>query len=76
MVKYKRQILHHCYDKAKEHLLLNEKDKARDYFDMGIAFVATKRGEGYEVMYEIEGVTIRLWLERFWIGLEKNNLLL
>jgi len=76
MVKYKRQVLHHCFDKAKEHIKLGEKDKARDYADMIIAFIASKRHDGADVMDKIEDVTIRLWLERGWLFLEKNDLLL
>ena len=54
-------------------------DDARDYFDMGIAMVATysmeKNDCGDDLV--IEGKTRRLWLTRFWkVGLENNNLLL
>ncbi len=52
---------------------------ARNYFDSGIAMVATlsmeKNDCGDDLV--IEGKTRRLWLTRFWkVGLENNNLLL
>ena len=72
----KRQVLHHCLDQAKEMFKLGDKDKARDYCDMGIAFVAQKRSEGYKATDELEDVRIELWLERFWMFLENKNLLL
>lgn len=71
-----RQTLHHCFDQAKEMFKLGDKDKARDYCDMGIAYVAQKRSEGFDAKDEIEDVRIELWLERFWMFLENKNLLL
>ena len=77
MAKVKRQILHNCLDKAKEFIKLGERDKARDYCDMGIAYVTDKKIYG-EMKGEdlIEDVQINLWLERFWMFLENKNLLL
>ena len=46
-MKYEKQTLHYCFSQAKEMLKLNNKNKARDYADMGIAFVANKRSKGY-----------------------------
>ena len=43
---------------------------------MGIAWVAEKRIEGYKAKDTIEDVRVELWLERFWMTLENNNLLL
>tara|TARA_R110000796_G_scaffold6497_1_gene23027 strand:- start:579 stop:812 length:234 start_codon:yes stop_codon:yes gene_type:complete len=77
MAKVERQILHNCLDKAKEFIKLGERDKARDYCDMGIAYVTDKKI--YEDMKGedlIEDVRINLWLERFWMFLENKNLLL
>lgn len=71
-----RQVLHHCFDKAKEYYKLGEKNKARDYCDMGIAYVAGKRSEGVDAKDEIEGIRVELWLERFWMFLENKGLLL
>ena len=76
MANIEKQNLHYCLDKAKEFIKLNEPDKARDYCDMGIAFVAEKRIEGYEAKDTIEDVRVELWLERFWMFLENKGLLL
>jgi len=54
-------------------------DEARDWFDSGIAMVATYSMENNEFADEsiIENKTRKLWLMRFWkVGLENNNLLL
>ena len=54
-------------------------DEARDWFDSGIAMVATYSMENNEFRDEsiIENKTRKLWLMRFWkVGLENNNLLL
>lgn len=75
-MQIKRQVLHHCLDQAKEQFKLGETDKARDYCDMGIAYVREKRIEGYDAKDEIEDVRVELWLERFWMFLENKNLLL
>jgi hypothetical protein len=72
----KKQVLHHCLQQAKDMLKLGETDKARDYFDMGISFVAEKRIAGYKAKDTIEDIRVELWLERFWMGLENNDLLL
>jgi hypothetical protein len=75
-MKSKIHILHNCLDKAKEFIILGERDKARDYLDMGIAWVAEKRIEGYGAKDTIEDVRVELWLERFWMCLQNNDLLL
>jgi|TARA_R110002049_G_scaffold278358_1_gene457100 hypothetical protein len=72
----KKQVLHYCLDKAKEFIKLGERDKARDYCDMGIAYVAEKRIEGYGAKDTIEDIRVELWLERFWMFLENKNLML
>jgi hypothetical protein len=54
-------------------------DEARDWFDSGIAMVATYSMEKNEFADDsiIENKTRKLWLMRFWkVGLENNNLLL
>jgi hypothetical protein len=71
-----RQVLHNCLDKAKHFITLGEQDKSRDYCDMAIAFIAEKRIEGYKAKDTIEDVRVELWLERFWMFLENNNLML
>ena len=70
-----KQVLHHCLSKAKELYKNNEPDKARDYCDMGIAYVAEKRSSGYDIDDTLENVRVGLWLERFWMFLENKNLL-
>ena len=72
-----RQVLHNCFDKAKEYYKLGELNKSRDYADMGIAYVATKKFyDGYGAKDLIEDVRVELWLERFWMHLENKNLML
>ena len=73
---YTKQVLHHCLKQAKDFIESGEPDKSRDYCDMGIAFVAEKRIEGYGAKDTIEDVRVELWLERFWMFLENNNLML
>ena len=75
-MKPKKQVLHYCLAQAKEFIKLEDGDKARDYCDMGIAYVAEKRIEGYGAKDTIEDVRVELWLERFWMFLENKNLLL
>jgi len=75
-MKVEKQILHNCFDKAKHFITLGERDKARNYCDMGIAWVAEKRIEGYGAKDTIEDVRVELWLERFWMFLENNDLML
>ena len=48
----------------------------RDYCDMGIAYVAQKKEDGASGEDLIENVKINLWLERFWMLLENNKLML
>ncbi len=56
---------------------LGKLDKSRDYADMGIAYVATKKFyDGYGAKDLIEDVRVELWLERFWMHLENKNLML
>ena len=75
-MKVERQVLHNCLDKAKSFYKLGERDKARDYCDRGIGFVAAKKEDGDDGEDLIEGVKINLWLERFWMFLENKNLML
>ena len=75
-MKAKKQVLTHCLTQAKEFYKLGDRDKARDYCDMGIGFVAAKKSNGWDGEDLIEDVKINLWLERFWMFLENKNLLL
>ncbi len=61
---------------GKQYLKEGDNDKARDYFDMGLAFVARKRKDGWEVDQILEGTKVETWLMRFWVKLENNNLML
>ena len=72
----RKKTLHYCLDRAKECYRLGESDKARDYCDMGIAYVAQKKEDGASGEDLIENVKINLWLERFWMLLENNKLML
>jgi len=77
MAKAEKQVLHHCFAQAKEQFKLGNRDKSRDYADMGIAYVAGKKEkEGYGAKDLIEDVRVELWLERFWMHLENKNLML
>lgn len=64
------------YNAARQAVANGKMDEARDLFDMGLAKVATARGEGMGDKDLLDGVRIELWLERFWYGLENNNLLI
>ena len=75
-MKVEKQVLHHCFDKANEFIKLGERNNARDYCDMGIAYVAGKKENGMDGEDLIEDVRINLWLERFWMFLENKNLML
>ena len=75
-MKIERQVLHHCFDQSKHFIILGERDKARDYADMGIGFCASKKEHGVDGEELNEGDKINLWLERFWMFLENNNLML
>jgi len=66
----------HCYTTGKQYLKEGDNDKARDYFDMGIAMVASKRKDGWGVDDILEGTKVETWLMRFWVKLENNNLML
>lgn len=71
-----KQILHTYLYKAKESFKLGDTESARDFCDMGIAYIADKRLDGYKSTDLIEDIKIDLWLERFWMFLENKNLLL
>jgi hypothetical protein len=75
-MKVERQILHHCLAQAKSKYKSGDKDLARDFADMGIGYVASKRHNGMGAKEKVEGVRIELWLERFWNFLENKGLLL
>lgn len=71
-----KPIVTDTYKKARQALKEGDKDLARDLFDFGLMVVAKERYEGKSIDDLIEGIKISLWLERFWYGLENNDLLL
>ena len=76
-MKKEKGILTQTYAKAKEALGNNNPDLARDLFDFGIMCVANYHIlDGIEVHGKVENVKLSVWLERYWYGLENNNLLL
>ena len=77
MAKKEKGTLTKIYENAKNAFETGNRDLARDYFDFGIMHVADKRyNDGLKVDDKIENVKVGVWLERFWYGLENNNLLL
>jgi hypothetical protein len=76
-MKKEKGVLTRTYEQAKTAIENGHRDKARDLFDFGIMHVANKRYMGgLKVEDKIENVKVGVWLERFWYGLENNNLLL
>jgi len=67
-----------AWEKGNESLKNGNRDEARDYFDLGIAYVAQlSMDEDLGDKDKIEGKTRKLWLTRFWrVGLGNNDLLL
>mgnify|MGYP003154092511 FL=1 len=75
--KYKDGLLEKGFYKAKELIKEGNKDEARNILDACIAVVAeVKYTNNKTENDELEGVTIGVWLKRFWNTLENNNLLL
>ena len=79
---YKDGLLEKGFYKAKELIKEGKRDEARDILDACICIIGeikytnkrTDEGKGEED--ELEGVTIGVWLKRFWNALENNNLML
>jgi len=62
---------------AKQFLKQGNTEQARDAADFAIRRIAEgKELELFQDDDEIEGIKIDLWLTRFWVFLENNNLLL
>ena len=72
----RKNTLTECFKKAKQYYKNGEQDKARDYCDMGIAYIREKRNQGMQANELLENVRLDLWLERFWMFLENKKLLL
>ena len=75
-MKPEKQILHYCLIQAKEYLNVRDLNASRDCADTGIAYLASRRRNGMSATDLVEGVRIELWLERFWIFLQNNDLML
>ena len=74
---YRDGLLEKGFYKAKELLKEGNKEEARDILDACIAIVAeVKYTNNKTEEDELEGVTIGVWLKRFWNTLENNNLML
>lgn len=74
---YQEGLLTRTFNKSKLLLEKNEYGRARDLIDSCIAILGNERyynNKGAED--KLEGVRIKVWLERFWYLLENNNLLL
>jgi hypothetical protein len=71
-----KQILHTYLFKAKQAYRNNNLEFARDFCDLGILYLSSKRNEGYTPEDLIEGIKLDLWLSRFWCFLEDKGLLL
>jgi hypothetical protein len=71
-----KQILHTCLYKAKQAFKSGNTESARDFCDLGIAYISDKRLDGFKPDDVIEDIKIDLWLERFWMFLENKNLML
>ena len=75
---YTEGTLEKGFNKCKEMISQGEMDKARDIADYCIAVIGNERWENDAVAEDrLDGVTIKVWLKRFWVDiLENNNLLL
>jgi hypothetical protein len=69
--------LKELYKQARQALKQGNEDLARDSADFGILRIAEAKEQDNITDDEIiEGITVDLWLTRFWVFLENNNLLL
>ena len=69
--------LKELYKQARQALKQGNEDLARDSVDFGILRIAEAKEQGNITDDEvIEGIAVDLWLTRFWVFLENNNLLL
>ncbi len=75
---YKEGLLENGFDRCREYINQGEMDKARDTADYCIGVIGMERWENEASATDVlDGVTIKVWLKRFWVDiLENNNLLL
>lgn len=71
-----KQILTERFRRAKKYLKEGDRDKARDECDLGLVNIVNMRENGLKDGESIEGQPMDLWIQRFWVFLEKHNLLL
>ena len=71
----RKNTLTECFSKAKKYYKDGEHDKARDYCDMGIAYIREKRSQGMQANELLENVRLDLWLERFWTAAASSPLI-
>ena len=74
----KEGLLTKGYERARNLVNEGKLDEARDLADYCIAVIGTERFENDATAEDtLDGVSIGLWIERFWINiLEKNGLML
>ncbi len=69
--------LKELFKQAKQSFKQGNTDEARDLIDFGIMRIAqSKELDGLKDDDAIEGVKVDLWLTRFWVFLENNELIL
>jgi hypothetical protein len=69
--------LKELFKQAKQNLKQGNLDDARDLIDFGILRIAQfKELDDLKDDDSIEGVKVDLWLTRFWVFLENNELIL
>ena len=71
-----KNVLTEHFRKAKELIKKGEKDKARDEADYGLLRILNLRENGLPDGSYIEDQPMDTWINRFWIFLEKHNLML
>ena len=71
-----RQVLTEHFTNAKSYIKNGDKDKARDEADLGLLNILVKREGGLPDGSMMEGLSMDQWITRFWVFLEKNELML
>lgn len=71
-----RQVLTEHFKNAKAYIKGGDENKARDEADLGILNILVKRENGLKDGSMLEGLSLDQWITRFWVFLEKHNLML